>query len=339
MKKYGLFIGIDISKKWFDVALTLNGEKGEMIHRKFDNTPGGFIQLVEWVTRQSKKLGITGKTPWLFCMEHTGVYTLGLCAFLQERGLDYVMESGLRIKRSLGIRRGKNDKSDAEDIARYAWLHVKGLKINPLPAPDLVKLKNLLSYRARLVKQRTMLKSSSKEYNAHMPDKFGSDLIRDGSKELILILTRKIRECEKEMLRIINADGQLKKLYGLVKSVKGIGLVIGVALIVYTNCFRAFDNARKFACYVAIAPFAEQSGSSINKPPRVGKMGNIKIKALLSNGVGSAIQHDPQLRTYYHRKIAEGKSKFSVLNAVKNKLVARVFAVVKRGTPFVELKY
>lgn len=51
----------------------------------------------------------------------------------------------------------------------------------------------------------------------------------------------------------------------------------------------------------------------------------------------SAIQHDPELRLYYKRKVKEGKPKMIALNNVRNKLLARVFSVVKRGTPYVAL--
>jgi hypothetical protein len=41
---------------------------------------------------------------------------------------------------------------------------------------------------------------------------------------------------------------------------------------------------------------------------------------------------------YYNRKVAEGKNKMSVLNAIRNKLVQRIFACVKQDRLF-EKKY
>ena len=66
-------------------------------------------------------------------------------------------------------------------------------------------------------------------------------------------------------------------------------------------------------------------------------MANKKMKSLLSNCANVAIMHDKEIRAYYERKLAEGKEKGSVINAVKNKLVHRVFAVIKRQTPYVRL--
>ena len=335
MKKYELFIGIDISKKWIDVSITNDGKKDKMIHRRFSNSEKGFKKLMAWIKSQKIKWAISGCS--LFCMEHTGVYTFALCAFLEHHQMDFVMESALRIKRSLGITRGKSDKADSKDIARYAFLHAGSLKISVLPAGGLMKLKNLLTHRALLVKQRTMLKSSTKEFHAFMPQEFIPELMEQDSKQLISILSTKIQAIEKTMLSIVKQDQELTRLYELVKSVKGIGLIISITLLVYTNCFKAFESARKFACYIAIAPFAKSSGTSLNIAAKVGKMGYTKIKALLSNACASALQHDKQLKAYYNRKIEQGKEKGCVLNAVKNKLVARIFAVVKRGTPFVDL--
>ena len=59
------------------------------------------------------------------------------------------------------------------------------------------------------------------------------------------------------------------------------------------------------------------------------------MKVLLNLAASSAIQCDPELKKYYHNRIANGKSKMSTLNIVRNKIVYRVFAVVKRGTPYV----
>ncbi len=62
------------------------------------------------------------------------------------------------------------------------------------------------------------------------------------------------------------------------------------------------------------------------------------MKSLLSMASVSAIQYDSELRLYYNRKLAEGKNKMSAINNVRNKLISRAFAVVKRGTPYVVLQ-
>jgi len=155
---------------------------------------------------------------------------------------------------------------------------------------------------------------------------------------MILVLDKEIKDLEEKIKKLIDNDDNLKKLYSLINSVKGIGFVVAAHLIATTNAFINFVDARKYACYAGVAPFSNQSGTSLNARDKVSHIANKKIKKLLFNAAMSAVQHDLELKKYWIRKLAEGKPKMSVLNAVKNKLIQRVFAVVKRGTPYVELK-
>lgn len=79
------------------------------------------------------------------------------------------------------------------------------------------------------------------------------------------------------------------------------------------------------------------SGSSVRGKTKVSSLANRKMKALLSNCASAAVQHDPELKLYYQRKVKDGKAKMNVLNAVKAKLINRVFATVNRGTEYVTI--
>lgn len=335
MKKYVLFIGIDISKYWIDVALSVDGEKKQMLHRRFANQSKGFNKMLNWLLKSAQHLDLSGC--WLFCMEHTGVYTMPLCCFLQEQGFDYVLDSALRIKRSLGIKRGKDDKADAKDIAYYVYIHHKQLKISTLPTRELIDLKNLLSYRDRLLKQLHSIKVAAKETQDFIKQNEVTDWMVADSQDLIAILQSKIKRVEAQMRALVKQNLEIKKVFDLATSVKGIGLINALQIIVHTNCFKAFESARQFACYIGIAPFHKKSGNSLNIAAKVSPLGHKKLKALLTNSMLSAIQNDKELKAYYERKVAQGKIKYKVFNAVKNKLIARVFATVKRGTPFIEI--
>ena len=59
-------------------------------------------------------------------------------------------------------------------------------------------------------------------------------------------------------------------------------------------------------------------------------MANTTLKAVLHMASLSAVRYDYQLKEYYERKVAEGKKKMSVLNAVKAKLIHRIMSVVQR---------
>ena len=108
-------------------------------------------------------------------------------------------------------------------------------------------------------------------------------------------------------------------------------------MIVYTAGFTAFKNSRQFATYIGLAPFGQSSGTSVKVPAKVSHLAHKKLKGWISCGASTAMQHDKELAAYYNRRIAEGKNKFAVRNAIRNKFLHRIFAVVKRGTPYVEL--
>ena len=205
-----------------------------------------------------------------------------------------------------------------------------------LPAKNVLKLQKLLSLRDRMVTQRAGYKASMREFKAMLKQKdFGSLLAVH--KKMIRYLDKQINALENEMEQTINDDEKMKGLYNLIISVKGIGLVLGSNFLVATNCFMAFKDGRKFACYAGIAPFEKQSGTSLKTKSRVSHYANKKMKALLNLAASSAIQADHELKAHYQRRVESGKSKMSTLNIVRNKIVHRVFAVVNRGTPFVSL--
>lgn len=327
------FIGIDISNETLDVSVIEKGGKKPEYQDLNDvtNSIKGFANIASWIKKQKKVL-----KDCLFCMEHTGTYGLLLFAWLTEQNIDFVVEPGYKIKRSLGITRGKNDKIDARRLAAYAYTHREDLELFKMPCDLIIKLKQLLTYRDQCVRTRTSFKNSlknHKQYEKLTGLKGITDQIKKDIKEYDAIVT----DLEKQIVKVIESDPQVKKNFELTRSIKGIGLVIAAFMLMSTNNFTSFENGRKYACYAGIAPFEYQSGSSIKGKSRVSHLGNKDIKALLSNGCNSAIQWDPEIKRYYERKAQEGKEHKLIVNAISCKMVNRVFAVVKRQTPFVQL--
>ncbi|WP_255651022.1 transposase [Cesiribacter sp. SM1] len=85
-------------------------------------------------------------------------------------------------------------------------------------------------------------------------------------------------------------------------------------------------------------PTPHSSGKSIRGRTKTSPLANHQIKALLSNCATTAIQHDEELKSYYNRKLAEGKPKMVVINAIRAKIINRIFATIKRETPYVALR-
>ena len=104
-------------------------------------------------------------------------------------------------------------------------------------------------------------------------------------------------------------------------------------MIINTNEFKNITDPRKYACYCGIAPFEQSSGSSLFKS-RVSHLANKNAKKAIHLGAMSVVTCSGELKEYYYRKIAEGKPKMAVLNAVRNKIIHRVFACVRRMEPY-----
>lgn len=172
--------------------------------------------------------------------------------------------------------------------------------------------------------------------NARMIDLQLKDFIEQQNQTLLGIYLSQIKAIETEIRETIKEDKDLKTSNELIQSIKGIGPIIGAYLIAFTDNFRKFDNARKFACYCGIAPFSNQSGKYVGKSS-VSHLANKKIKSILSNAVPMTVLYDPQLGRYKQAKLLEGKTKGIIMNNIKNKLIQRVFAVVKRQSPYVIL--
>lgn len=323
------FIGIDISKDYIDCALLNIDKPSSFKGKRFKNELEGFEEMSNWLVKNKVDLNNS-----LFCMEHTGTYGLLLFVWLSQKELDYCVEPGLQIKRSLGMTRGKDDKIDSRRIANYALTHNVKLKLFSFPSNQILQIKQLLTFREQMIRIRTSLKNSIKSHEKYEKITRKNNVSREIETQ-IKYYDKIIQDYEKEITYLIDSDLELKKNFDLVTSVKGIGLIIAAFMLVTTNNFSSFHDGRKYACYAGVAPFEHTSGTSIRGRSSVSHLANKSIKTMLSRGANSAAHWDPEIRNYYNRKILDGKDHKVVINAISCKLINRAFAVVKRQTPFV----
>jgi len=322
------YVGIDVSKLKFDVYI-----KEKESYKQFKNDKSGFIAMVKWL----QKLIEPGLVETFICFEHTGLYSLPLALFLSEEQIPFAMVAPLEIKRSLGITRGKNDIVDAKRIADFAYRFHDKINVTKLPASDLNKIHLLLTLRDRLSRNLGSYVASKNETERALGEQYLPELFTSYDT-IIATIKAEIKRLENEIKEIIEQNEKLATSMQLLTSIKGIGVLTAAYLIVYTDNFTKFDNWRKFACYSGIAPFDYQSGTSVRGRTKVNSIANKQMKRMLYLAAICAISFDTELRDYYHRKQAEGKPKMLVINVIKNKLIARAFAVIKRGTPFVNTK-
>lgn len=328
MKNYCFHIGIDVSKLKLDVNL-LNSQTLESEHYVLENNVKSIKLFIKSLVK--RKIDIDAV---LFCCENTGIYTNHLIHTAADLKLDLWVVPAIEIKRAKGISRGKNDKTDAKDISYYSLRNIDKLALYTLAELDVQKLKMLYAEREKALKS-LMIMQTSKE-NA---DFVSQEVFREISKinkGLVTAIKKSIKSIEDKMKQIIKSNQELQQQATLIKSVPGIGDQTSLYFIIATKGFTAFPNWRKFACYCGVAPFEYSSGSSIKGRTKVNHLADKKMKSLLQMCAMTSMKYDIQLKQYYHKKKAEGKNPMLILNNIRCKLISRVFAVISRGTPYID---
>ncbi|MDB4923557.1 IS110 family transposase [Mucilaginibacter sp.] len=322
-KTFNYFIGIDVSKNELDYAVIYKNDL--LFHRELSNKPDAILAFVASL----KNLPRFTMSASVFCMEDTGIYGNHLLNTLKDLKANIVVENAFRLKHSMGLVRNKDDKIDSIRIAYYAKRYIDRLKMWRSRREVVSKLMHLMTVRNRLVGVSVALKTPVKAQadflneNDHKKSALWCEQSRDA-------LEADIKAINQRLVLIVDTDAELKRLFQLVTSVPGIGKLTGIYLLIFTNEFTDFNDPRKFACYAGIAPFKVESGIITSKA-KVSHIANKRMKKMLHTCAIVAVIHNPELKAYYKRKLEDGKSKMSVLNAVRNKLVLRVFACVKQN--------
>ncbi len=329
---YNFFIGMDISKHSFDVAILSVSNPDNIFHRAFNNDEKGFAEMTEFAQQAIPCIDISKS---LFCMEATGLYCNALLQFFEKLQANAWVENPVQIKRSLGIKRGKTDKVDAIAIARYAFKNAELVRLWKPSGTVLEKIKHLATLRDRMVITQKRLLTPIDELKDAGQVKM-ADLLYKSIKKSIAAIDTDLKKIEAKIMECIKEDSSLHHIFSLVTSVVGIGFVTAVNLIIHTQGFNVMCDSRKLACYCGVAPFPYQSGISIKGKTKVSHMANKKLKTNLHLAALTAVKYDPEIKAYYNRKVLEGKAKMSVLNAVRFKLLARVVAVVNNDREYVK---
>jgi transposase len=206
----------------------------------------------------------------------------------------------------------------------------------PRPKREIIiQIDRLTALRERLVKTIKTLKTPFSDAEG-LVDK---TLLKSETalcQSSINALKNDLDSVNKKIRELIDTDPQLKELFDIVDSVKGIGQVIATEILITTNEFKDINDPKKYACYSGFAPFEHSSGKYKGKSKDSNKA-NKKVKALFHNAAMSAIQYCQEIKEYYNRKIAEGKNKMLVINNICNKLVHRIFACVSRREKYKEI--
>ena len=272
----------------------------------------------------------------IIVIENTGIYHRLLWQFFSSLNIDLCIENAAQVKWSLGIARGKNDKVDSRRLALYAVRNADRLKPTPALHAAVMPLKDLLAVRNKLIVQTRSFETALKELKQVGTSVADTAALKKILQPALKGLQQSCKQAEQKIKDVLRQDEAVYKTYKLLNTIPGIGHITAVYLICCSNMFTMCSSGKQLACYAGVVPFDYQSGISIKGKHHVHKMANKELKRLLHMCALTSIQNYPEFKEYYNRKKQEGKHAMSILNAIKNKLVLRAFAVVKNERPYVD---
>ena len=283
-------IGIDFSKKTFDATVMEHGKlDGKGIHKVFKNSSQSVQELIQWVKGQT---GVPDLGAFVFCGEHTGLYSEAVSDGLAESGCFMWLENALCIKRARGIARGKSDKGDSREIACYASRNLDKARRHVAPDECLDAIRKLFMQRRFLVEQRCALRKRSKEMRGVTKGNKALAVSFRADNRLDAAYQSEISSIEKEIKRLISSSEELSVTYRILTSMKGISFG---------------HDARRIATYWGVAPFGRDSGTMLHATPHVSHYADKYLKSLLSEAALCAMRFCPVIKHYADRLLAKGK--------------------------------
>jgi len=308
-------LGIDISKKTFDIALL---REGKFKHKKFRNTEVGFKELSVWLERLKV-------SDFHACMEATGTYGEAFAHYLYDAGFSVSVVNPARIKGfSQGeLMRTKTDKSDASLIARFCLA-----MIPTLWTPEAYEVRLLRDLSRRY---ESLLEMRQQEVNRL--DVIGEE-VQKHVKKHISYLDNSIKETQHKIRIHIDNNPDLKHKKELLESIPGIGEVtISVILSEFADISR-FDSAKHLASFVGLAPKHRLSGTSVRGRTSMSKIGNAKVRKSFFMPALVAMRYNPIFIEMRARLLKAGKPKMLIVGAVMRKLIHIIYEVLKNDQPF-----
>lgn len=273
-------------------------------------------------------------------MEHTGIYNAHRLDFLHKLHFPIWLESSLQIKKAGGLQRGKTDSIDAQRIAEYAFRFRDRLRLWEPPRQVVQNLALLSAARQRLISVYNQLAGPLAEHQGFI-DPTLQEQLNKSCQASLAALEKDRRAVDKAIDALIEADPQLSQLFELVMSVPGIGMATATEIVIATNEMKTITDPKKMARATSAAMRALLPSTT----NRVAVCAGDRVSVtMLVNGSSrcfiwvqwplselSRAAGAGELQDYYQRKVKDGKNKMLVLNAVRNKLIHRVYAVVIRG--------
>ncbi len=319
-----LFIGIDISKLTFDVAILVNNES---YNEQFDNKKEGFIALLKWV----KKFKLS---PY-FCMEATGIYSLSLAKYLIQKGHKTIVANPIQTNAfvKMEMARNKTDKADAMSISRYCYhLYQQGKIDSQLFIPKSESFEELQYLITRLDQLSKLLTQENNRLEASF-----SQITKRSILSMIKLIKKQTLLIKESIKKMVSKDMELKKQVNLLVSIPGVGDKTAWSILAYLGDISLFNNAKQVTSFAGIHPKITQSGTSIHKTS-LSKVGSSRLRKSLYMPALVASKYNILLAQYYQKLLKNDKPKKVAICAVMRKLLVLCYGVLKSEKEF-DLQY
>jgi transposase len=306
------YVGVDVSKDSFD------GFNDELGGRQFSNDGTGFMLFKKWIGSSVHVV-----------MEASGPYYLRLAHDLYQSGVPVSVVNPLVIRRfcQMNLQRAKTDSKDAMAIAQFAQL------TNPSawsPAPEhLQQLLQMQSVMEQLSKQLVSSQNALESLKQHPGI---SKKALNALQQVARTQQEQINQLEKQIMELTKQHYQAE--FSSLTSIPGIGKKTAMLLILATNGFTRFENSKQLVAYTGIAPRIFQSGKTINKKPKMSKLGMADLRRSLFMCSLQAIKCNQACKNLYDRLRQKGKAAKVALMAVCHKLLRQAFTLVKKQILF-----
>jgi transposase len=308
-------LGFDVAKDKLDVALV--NRSGQLKDRYLvSNNQKSLTKLIKAVHSKHPKLTIG--------CEATGSYHIVLVRVCLDLGVELRILNPLMTKQytRATIRGRKTDIDDALSIARLI-LRGEG-RIATVADLSLPKLYVRLA--TKVTQQRQAL---------DLQQQF---LVRLGaSSDITKLFAPAIASLEKltKDLRGKAFTGVSLNDYELIQSIVGVGPLTATSILAEVGDIKRFPSSKQLIAYAGLDPRVKQSGATLNRNTKLTKRGSPELRRVLFLCADSARRYDPELKLYYQNKRDQGKAYTPSVIAVTQKLTNRIYAVLKRQTPYI----
>lgn len=310
------FLGVDVSKAKFNVALL---RENKYKHKVFKNNSVGFIELDKWLEKQdAKNVHI--------CMESTGVYGEALAEYLYDNGHKVSVVNPARVKgfSQSELIRSKTDKIDSSLIARFCRAQTPSL-YTPQP-------KEIRQLRDLVKRVDALLKIKNQETN-RLEGNHSAELT-ENIQDHIKYIDSQIKELKQKINTKIGNDSDLSDKKKLLESIPAVGEATIHVVLSNFAMVEQFSDVRKLVAFMGLSPRKHTSGTSVNKKPRISKIGKSQLRKAFYMPAVTALRHNPIIKEMKERLEQKGKHMMVIVIAAMRKLIHIIYGVLKNKVPF-----